>query len=296
MSGPGPDGDSDDLNGLVFLQSHYIPEEVLSLILSYVDPKSLVFNCRLVCKMWKYLIDEDVWRILLRTAKQRSVSKLSLTERMALKLPWYTYYTIFKFDPFETNLIRNHCGQKKMKYWFTGEKMKRAKVTSNGWEIETVPVGSDPLPNHEDFDNCTSCFVTSYSKVEKYQIVNLKSFGISTKIMDEHQPTIIASEWYAGRFDCGCKYQMTVSLLDGDKNVLHEKQSPVQIVHQWEGRAWEKVELTFDDYGPNVRYIKFDHEGKDTQFWAGHYGSKMSGAVLKISLPVLKNSDSEELV
>lgn len=105
-------GESDDLNGLLF-QSHYIPEEVVALILSYVDTKSLVFRCRRVCKLWKYLIDEDVWKIRLRTATQRSLSKLSLKEKMNLKFPWYVYYSIFDSDPFEKNLLKNHCGQGK---------------------------------------------------------------------------------------------------------------------------------------------------------------------------------------
>lgn len=46
-----------------------------------------------------------------------------------------------------------------------------------------------------------------------------------------------------------------------------------------------QVEYTFSNYGRGVRFIEFKHEGKDTQFWAGHYGSKMSGAVVKVSLP-----------
>jgi len=41
----------------------------------------------------------------------------------------------------------------------------------------------------------------------------------------------------------------------------------------------------FQSYGPGVRYIKFYHGGMDTQFWAGHYGSKMSGASVKLIIP-----------
>lgn len=42
----------------------------------------------------------------------------------------------------------------------------------------------------------------------------------------------------------------------------------------------------FKNYGPGVRFIKFYHGGVDTQFWAGHYGSKMSGACVKLMIPL----------
>ena len=42
----------------------------------------------------------------------------------------------------------------------------------------------------------------------------------------------------------------------------------------------------FQKYGPGVRFIRFYHGGKDTQFWAGHYGSKMSGACVKLMIPL----------
>lgn len=37
-----------------------------------------------------------------------------------------------------------------------------------------------------------------------------------------------------------------------------------------------------EKYSCEVNMIVFQHEGKDTQFWKGHYGSKMAGGVVKI--------------
>ncbi|XP_044730084.1 F-box only protein 44-like isoform X2 [Chrysoperla carnea] len=45
------------------------------------------------------------------------------------------------------------------------------------------------------------------------------------------------------------------------------------------------VEYVFKNYGPNVRYIFFHYIGKDTQFWAGHYGSKFTNANVQLLLP-----------
>ena len=42
------------------------------------------------------------------------------------------------------------------------------------------------------------------------------------------------------------------------------------------------MEHFFRNYGVGVRYVKFEHDGQDTQFWAGHYGSKITGSTVKL--------------
>jgi F-box associated region len=42
------------------------------------------------------------------------------------------------------------------------------------------------------------------------------------------------------------------------------------------------MEKIIQDYPKGVRYIKFCHRGEDTQFWAGHYGSKFTAATILI--------------
>ena len=93
-----------------------------------------------------------------------------------------------------------------MKYWKSSvydsygrddinRQARRSQGSTSDWLIESVPVGSDPLPKHEDFGDHTSCFATSYRLVDKFQIVSLKDHRILKKIIDEFQPTITASEW-----------------------------------------------------------------------------------------------------
>lgn len=36
-----------------------------------------------------------------------------------------------------------------------------------------------------------------------------------------------------------------------------------------------------ENYPDNVKMLVFEHEGNDTQFWKGHYGSKMAGGVVR---------------
>lgn len=47
------------------------------------------------------------------------------------------------------------------------------------------------------------------------------------------------------------------------------------------------MEIVFEKCPKGVRKIKFWHEGQDTQFWKGHYGSKMAGGVVKIKFDSL---------
>lgn len=164
-----------------------------------------------------------------------------------------------------------------MKFWKPDKSdKKKGRCGDNGyWNVESEPQGADPLPESDDFQGYKSCFATSYRHCEKEQLINLKTFGISNQIMDEYQPTITVSEWlvvnfcsyeklhvllkryiliryfmklihiflfrYAGRFDCGCVYELSVFLLNEEKTIIHVKDGDIKKVLQWNGKKWEKV-------------------------------------------------------
>ncbi|GJQ69564.1 hypothetical protein Trydic_g6660 [Trypoxylus dichotomus] len=99
-------------------------------------------------------------------------------------------------------------------------------------------------------------------------------------------PNIYVSEWVAARSDCGACYAMTVKILcKGDrfveKSITHREE-------QWLGSAWSKKEIIIEDYPDDVETIVFEHCAQDTQFWKGHYGMKMAGAVVKVLLDNVK--------
>lgn len=48
------------------------------------------------------------------------------------------------------------------------------------------------------------------------------------------------------------------------------------------------MELVIQDYQDIIDTIVFQHQGMDTQFWSGHYGSKMAGGVVKILMNSIK--------
>lgn len=45
-----------------------------------------------------------------------------------------------------------------------------------------------------------------------------------------------------------------------------------------------QLEMIIDDYPSDIEQIIFIHSARDIQFWKGHYGMKMAGAVVKLLL------------
>jgi F-box protein 6 len=69
---------------------------------------------------------------------------------------------------------------------------------------------------------------------------------------------------------------------------LNESRKPLAVCHlpstveQWVGGRWQEASRVFEDYPVGVRYVSFTSYGKDTQYWAGHYGSKMAKASIRL--------------
>lgn len=270
-----------------FTRDIYLPQEVMANILSFVDPHTLVFSCRLVCKRWKEIVEgSDMWRTKLFRENREALKINNVMSRGQLVHPWYMYYAFCKHNAFGKNLLKNTCGEDKLQHW---------TLLENGgdkWRVEDIPQGSDPLPQELQKEGFHCCFATSYMWCVKVQTIDLYSLGLTKQIM-ELRPPIHVSEWFAARFDCGCIYDLKIALLNAagkveETGAVHTERR----VEQWEGNEWHKVSHTFEKYSPDIRYIRFIHGGKDTQFWAGHYGSKMAGAKVYVTLPVLRKEET----
>ena len=159
-------------------------------------------------------------------------------------------------------------------------------ITENGgnkWKVEDGCIGNEEEQLIKENGGSQSNYVTSYGNCSRRQIVDLVDAGVDPEILDKLQPTIEASEWYAARWDCGSTYWVHVSLLDDQKKKITDH-SYSDTTAQWVGgqKGWCRFSHQFSNYGPGVRYVEFWDKGKDTQFWAGHYGSKMAAAVVKM--------------
>nr|XP_023022304.1 F-box only protein 6-like [Leptinotarsa decemlineata] len=272
------------LNGL-YLNDIYIPEELILNILSYVPAKDML-ALTLVCKKWCNIIkSESLWMDIYNRTHSRK----------AKNIPWYVYYCYFTTDNF-SNLIKNGNGQEGFKHW------KIIKNYGDEFKIENPPMGCDPLPSDvPEFYGQTGCFATSFHECFKIQEISLIKKRLLMYIMDKFMPHLYVSEWMAGRFDCGCTYTLGVQghsekcydILNPDESMelLSEsensridncfKSNRTETIAQWQGREWQKVEILVEGYPTMIQYLYFVHEGRDTQFWKGHYGSKMAGGVLR---------------
>lgn len=101
--------------------SELLPDEMIVYVLSFIDANKLL-DCRLVCKRWQELLDSYVFQE--KASRQNkyvnngrgyvSFSEIDSNNVRKLELPWYVFYVICKYDPFNRNLVKNHCGQSKL--------------------------------------------------------------------------------------------------------------------------------------------------------------------------------------
>lgn len=95
-----------------------LPDEMVTYLLSFVDADTLL-NCRLVCTAWRVLIDSYAFQEKASRENEfvnngrgyYSFSDIDSSTIRKLDLPWFVFYAICKHDPFNKNLVKNHCGQ-----------------------------------------------------------------------------------------------------------------------------------------------------------------------------------------
>nr|DBA16556.1 TPA: hypothetical protein GDO54_003937 [Pyxicephalus adspersus]DBA16557.1 TPA: hypothetical protein GDO54_003937 [Pyxicephalus adspersus]DBA16558.1 TPA: hypothetical protein GDO54_003937 [Pyxicephalus adspersus] len=242
-----------------------IPEGALLEILSLVPAYDLILRCRLVCSLWRDIIDSPaLWKK--KCQRDGLVSKLS--QRIPPDWRMFCFFHLKK-----KNLLKNSCASEGFQHWNIEEN------SGDEWKIEQLPgAHGQPFPDEKVKDY----FVTSYGMCLKSQLIDLEAEGYPGHWMDAMQPDIVIRDWYAARHDCGSMYVLDVQLLSKEKTII-EGFLPDQIfIEQWSDAKWSQIEHRFKNYGPGVRYILFRHGGKDTQFWAGWYGIRVTNSSILI--------------
>uniref|UniRef100_A0A8C9K4P4 F-box protein 6 n=1 Tax=Panthera tigris altaica TaxID=74533 RepID=A0A8C9K4P4_PANTA len=172
---------------------------------------------------------------------------------------------------------------------FLLEDMTSWQIDSNGgdrWKVESLP--GDHGTDFPD-SRVKKYFVTSFGMCLKSQLVDLKAEGYGEELLDTFRPDIVVKDWFAARADCGCTYHLRVQLASADYIVLASFEPPPVTIDQWNNAKWTEVSYTFSDYPPGVRHILFQHGGKDTQFWAGWYGPRVTNSSIVISPKMTRN-------
>lgn len=250
-----------DLTGLI----PSVPVEVLEEIFLNLPPEQVVCVCRLVCREWKDVVDsESLWRQKCRR------EEFELCDNKKLPKDWQLFYFLRKK---RHNLLKNSRADERLDGW---------QILENGgdkWKIEDV---AHPLPDN----TVQKFFVTSYQTCKKCQIIDLAKEGYKPSFMDVFQPDIVISDWYAPRWDCGSQYEICVELLDQRKKEIQTFVPDCVYFEQWNDQKWNQMTHVFKNYGPGARFIRFTHGGKDTQFWAGWYGIRVTNSSVEICHPL----------
>ncbi|TEA33510.1 hypothetical protein DBR06_SOUSAS3910061 [Sousa chinensis] len=258
---------------MALVSINQLPESILLEVFTHLPARQLLLNCRPVCSLWRDLID------LVTLWKRKCLHEGYVTEDWDQSVAdWKVFYFLCNL---RRNLLRNPCAEEDMRAW---------KIDSNGgdqWKVESLPGahGTDfPDPKVKKY------FATSYEMCLKSQLIDLKAEGYWEELLDKFRPDIVVKDWFAARADCGCTYHIRVQLASADYIVLASFEPPPMTVHQWNDARWTEVSHTFSDYPPGVRHILFQHGGKDTQFWAGWYGPRVTNSSIVISHRVTRSS------
>uniref|UniRef100_A0A2K5VFT6 F-box protein 6 n=1 Tax=Macaca fascicularis TaxID=9541 RepID=A0A2K5VFT6_MACFA len=248
MDAPHPKAALDSINEL--------PENILLELFTHVPARQLLLNCRLVCSLWRDLID------LMTLWKRKCLREGFITEDWDQPVAdWKIFYFLRSLH---RNLLRNPCAEEDMFAW---------QIDFNGgdrWKVESLPGahGTDfPDPKVKKY------FVTSYEMCLKSQLVDLVAEGYWEELLDTFRPDIVR---FAARADCGCTYQLKVQLTSADYFVLASFEPPPVTIQQWNNAAWT------------------EHGGSDTQYWAGWYGPRVTNSSIVVSHKRTRNQASSE--
>ncbi|XP_077174759.1 F-box only protein 17-like isoform X1 [Paroedura picta] len=205
-----------------------LPEELLVLILSWVPGRILATRGRLVCRHWRDLIDSPLpWKL----QAERDPSKLEGLRsalEAARRCPRLEWARVGALQPFARNLIKNPRGEDQFLHWQVGH--------GDGWCLG---------------DN--TCWML--------QLVDLVKEGLWEDLLDTCQPDIFISEWWGTHENCGCTYNLYITLLAGDKNsVIARFVTEADSAEEWD-IPFQQASHVFREYGPGVRYLRFQHIG-----------------------------------
>lgn len=253
-------------NGYI-LSGVVLSEDCLVQLLARVDDITLC-SCKLICKVWKNIISgHQVWSTKL------SLAGVSVP-RTVQQITTNYFRSMYFNHQFGKNCLKNNDGSEDYEHWRIDES------GGDGWIIENPPIGCEQVPDHL---NTSSCFVTSYGRCRKSQIIIMQDI-IPLKLLEICKPTICVADWYTSRWDCGSKYTLKIEFLDKNNKTLDEIIFSDNYTNPTLNAKpkWRTFFREIKKYSDRLYAIKFSHWGKDLMFWAGHYGCKMTGSELKL--------------
>ncbi|XP_068934432.1 F-box only protein 2 [Petaurus breviceps papuanus] len=245
-----------------------LPDPVLIQILASLPATELVHVCRLVCQQWKALVDGPA--LWLFKCQQEGLARENQFEED--RDNWQLYYFLCKW---KRNLLKNVFGEDEFEAW------EEVETGGDGWKVEEIP-GDCGCDFPED-ENVKKYFVTSYEWCRKAQVVDLWAEGYWEELLDTNQPSIVVKDWYSSRSDASCLYELWVKLLSKNEDVVAEYKSETVALHHGLS-GWHEISHTFTNYGPGVRFVRFEHGGQDQVYWKGWFGVRVTNSSVTVEL------------
>ena len=156
------------------------------------------------------------------------------------------------------NFIVNPSGEDGMRGW-------RTIPGHQPWAVETMET---PI------DDKTRCnFVSSFNWAGMAQIIPLHRI-----LRNPSRGRLEVSAKFMGRSDCPSVFELMVIVQNSQQRVIYESSSPVLVPP---ADFWENISVV-------IEHIQGAHElimivrGKDNQFWAGNFGSKVCHCSVRV--------------
>jgi len=185
---------------------------------------------------------------------------LGLGEVFETSLEWMRLREV---NPFKGNLLKNPC--------FTGSTHPWEIIYRGDYILESTGQGGcKPFPEEAGCDANTRAVVTSYTWFKREQSIPLSKVPKMKRLFELYDVYAVWSVWIAPRFDCSSEYKAYIN-----SELLSEVSLPA-------GREWQyHTESVKVD---NMKELKYSEQGKDRQFWAGHYGVKILNPTVRLRL------------
>jgi hypothetical protein len=158
-----------------------------------------------------------------------------------------------------------------------------ASGASTGWNIISSG-GNGWSSNGQSVDGDGAAFITSYAWCQRSQTIDLIGAGFSETFLDR-SPPIRVQEWFKGISNVSDQYYLKVELRAADGSVLDSWEAGSQTSPLVANGSWQEQSHLFENYPAGVRQIYWEDGGKDAEFWAGHYGTLLDGALLEFADP-----------
>lgn len=169
--------------------------------------------------------------------------------------------------PGSRNLLFNSSGQFGLQGWCQRNRYVK-------WTVERSEV---PVNNMTETN-----FVSSYKLCVMSQRLDLSSILRTLPVGRSFE----ISARYMGRTDCPSTFRLEAGLFDEHKRRIAHQMTPIL---QTPPDYWERAQLVLQ-IPPSSRYLKVVVKGKDSRYWSGEYGAK----VTELSVRLLGSADDVE--